>query len=291
MSFKEALYNKDFVVTAELPLTPDSTSETILADASMLRECVDGFLLTDNQYGQPHMSPLAAASILLNGGLSPILQLNCRNRNRIALLGELLGARALGIDSLMLVRGGPLPAGFRPRPKAVKDTDAKDLIVTVKLINEEENADASKNFLIGATATVHDPAPDWQPQELLAKIDTGAQLIVTQICLDTAMLRRYMEHLVLQKIVRRASVIVSIAVVLSPELLLSLRQNRRDAILPDEVIDHIEVASAGSNRVIDFYGELVREIATIPGISGVNFTASGPLDVISKVLRKSGVVQ
>ena len=123
MAFRDALNIKDFAVSAELALTPDSSRASILADAEIACDYVDGFLLTDNQYGQPHMAPSAAASILLGGGYSPILQLSCRNRNRIALLGELLGARALGIDSLMLVRGSKVPEGYKPRPKAVMDID------------------------------------------------------------------------------------------------------------------------------------------------------------------------
>ena len=126
MSFKESLRSKDFVVTAELPLTPNSTRETILKDAKILQDCVDGYLLTDNQYGQPHMAPAYAAGILQQNGFPPVLQLSCRNRNRIVLIGELLSARATGLDTLILVRGAILPEGYEPRPGAVMDTDAKD---------------------------------------------------------------------------------------------------------------------------------------------------------------------
>ncbi|MDH3442177.1 MAG: methylenetetrahydrofolate reductase, partial [Gammaproteobacteria bacterium] len=148
--FKEALRAKDFVVTAELPLTPESTAESILEDVASLGDNIDGFLLTDNQYGQPHMSPAFAAGVLLQNGYPPILQISCRNRNRIALIGELLAARAAGIDSLMLVRGGVLPEGYSPRPKAVLDTDAKDLIATARIMNEDEGLDRRREFLIGA---------------------------------------------------------------------------------------------------------------------------------------------
>ena len=132
MGFRDALASKDFVITAELPLTPDATEKSLVDDATMLEGCVDGILLTDNQYGRPHMAPSSAASILLRNSFDPIVQISCRNRNRIALLGELLGARAIGVDTLVLVRGSKLPNSYKPRPKAVMDMDAKELIVTAK---------------------------------------------------------------------------------------------------------------------------------------------------------------
>ena len=162
------------MVTAELPLSPDSTGETVVAGADLLRECADGYLLTDNQYGRTHMSPVAAASILLNHGFNPIMQLTCRNRNRIALLGELLGARAMGIDSLLLARGGKVPDGYKARPKAVMDMDSKELIATAGMINRDESLGSETEFLIGTSATVHEPVPNWRPEELMAKADIGA---------------------------------------------------------------------------------------------------------------------
>ena len=289
MSFKEALRNKDFVVTVELPLTPDSTKEALIADAELLRDSVDGYLLTDNQYGQPHMSPSLAASILLNNGFNPILQLSCRNRNRIALMGELLGARAIGVDSLMLEQGGFLPEGYKPRPKAVMDMDAKELIGLAKVINEDEKLGASRNFLIGTSATVHETAPNWRPKELLAKADSGAQLIITQLCLDIDLLRGYVDSLVSQQLVRRMSVIASIAVVISAELTEWLRGNRYRAVIPDPVIERLRQASVPADEGIDMCADLVRDIAAIPGISGINFAAAGNLESIPKILAASGI--
>ena len=158
-SFRDAFLSRDFVVTAELPLTPESTDASILEDAETLGSGVDGILLTDNLYGRPHLSPTYAACVLRQNGYAPILQLSSRNRNRIALISELLAARAAGIDSLMMVRGGVLPEGYEPRPKAVLDTDAKDLVATAKLMNEDRGLDSERTFLIAAAAAVHDPQP------------------------------------------------------------------------------------------------------------------------------------
>jgi len=289
MSFKETFNSKDFVITAELPLTPDSTRESILSDAEILQDCVDGYLLTDNQYGQPHMAPAYAAGILKKNGFPPVLQLSSRNRNRIALIGELLGARATGLDTLILVRGAILPEGYEPRPGAVMDTDAKDLIATASLINEDRKLGPGDETLIGTSATVHDPTPDTWPEELLAKADAGAQLVITQICLSIDVLRRYMEFLVSHKLLRRFSVIVSIAVVASPELAVWLRDNRQGTIIPDDYLERLSTAEDGETAAIEYTAALVREIQDIPGVAGVNFAAAGDLHIIPAVISGSGV--
>ena len=291
MSFKKALRSKDFVVMAELPLTPDSTSESLLADANTLHDCVDGYLLTDNQYGQPHMAPSMAASILLHNGYDPVLQLSCRNRNRIALLGELLGARAIGVESLMLVRGGVLPEGYNPRPQPVKDMGTKGLIATAKRINDDEILGASNEFLIGTLATVHNPRPDWDAEELLAKVDAGVHMIITQVCLDVDVLRRYMKTLVSLKLLRRVNVIVSVAVVPSAELAVWLRENRESAIIPDAIVNRLTQAEDPGTEGITMCADLVREIAAIPGVSGVNFAVSSDLESARRCIEMSDVVR
>lgn len=136
--FRQAARTRDLCVSAELFLKPESTAETIAEQAKLLKDHVDGVLLTDNQFGQLHMSTLAAAALLIANDVDPIMQLSCRNRNRIALLSDLLGAGALGVTSLMLVKGNHVPEGFDPRPKAVLDVDATELIAMATRIRSDE---------------------------------------------------------------------------------------------------------------------------------------------------------
>jgi len=282
-SFRKALASKDFVMTVELPLSAESTRDTLLRDAAKLSGAVDGYVLTDNQYGAPHMSPAAAAGILLAGGYAPILQLSCRNRNRIALIGELLGARATGIDTLMLVRGGVLPEGYSPRPKAVGDTDPKELIATAKLIDEDESLGPA-NWLIGTSATVHLPSGDFRPDELLAKADAGAKLIIAQVCHDVDVLRQYMAFLVASELPRRLSIVISIAVPAAPGRADWLRRNRRGTVIPDNVVAEIEQADDPEAAAIANAAGLLAACREIPGICGVNFAAVEDPAIVLRVL-------
>jgi methylenetetrahydrofolate reductase (NADPH) len=127
-TFAAALRTKDFVVTSELLLGPQSGGEHINEQAEALRGHVDGVLVTDNQSGRLHMSSLVASWLLKQAGIDPIMQLGCRNRNRISLLGDLLGANALDIRNIQLVRGERVPDGFAPRPNALLDMTATELI-------------------------------------------------------------------------------------------------------------------------------------------------------------------
>jgi methylenetetrahydrofolate reductase (NADPH) len=289
MSFKDALRTKDFVIAAELPLSPDSTRDSIVESAKVAGEHVDGYLLTDNQYGKPHLSPSAAASVLVQAGLSPILQLSCRNRNRIALIGELLGARALGIDSIMLVRGTVVPEGFKPRPKAVMDLTIKELIATAKVMNEDEKLASGNEFLIAASSTAHKPAKNWQPEELTAKSDAGAQLIISQLCMDTEMMRDYTQALIETHLTRRLSIMFSIAIITSPEMAVWLNDNRRKAVVPPDVVARLRDADDPVDEGITIAAEVMRETAAIPGVAGVNFVAAGDTGLIPEVVARSGV--
>ena len=233
------------------------------------------------------MAPSYAAGILQEEGFAPVLQISCRNRNRIALMGELLGAKATGIDTVYLVNGEVLPEGYSPRPVAVMDTDANELIATAQLMNEQEELVLGSEILIGASATVHDPSPEIKPAKLLAKADAGAKLVITQICLNCDVLRRYMEFLVDHKLLQRFSVIVSIAIVTSPELARWLRDNRLRTIIHDDLIERLAAADDGETAAIEFTRGLVQEIQTIPGVAGVNFAAAGDLHMIPTVIAGS----
>lgn len=271
-------------MTAELPLLPATSRESLLADAAALDDSVDGFVLTDNQYGQPHMAPAYAAAILLQEGLSPVLQISSRNRNRIALIGELLGASAIGIDTLVLVRGAILPEGYEPRPGAVMDTDAKDLIATARLMNESASRGPGDALLIGTSATVHEPNPQRQPVELQAKIAAGAQLVITQVCLSTDVLSRYMRFLVDHKLLQQISVIVTIAHVGSAEIAQWLRENRHGTIIPDEWMPEPGRDGDEDSQAVAATAALMKSIADVPGVSGVNFAAAGDLHKIPGIV-------
>lgn len=289
-TFQGAIRKKDFAVTAEIYLRTETDAAAVREQAELLKKYVDGILLTDNQYGQLHMSTIAAASILLDCGVDPVVQLTSRNRNRIALVSDLLGAGALGVTSLLLTAGERAPKEFQPRPKPVLDLTATDLIRTATNIRVDEKLRNSPDFFVGGVATPVLPGKKWKPKKLLEKIEAGAQFVQTHTCMDIDLLRGYLKHLVLNKLIQRTSVIVSIAVLASADDARWIREQRPNVMLPDSVVQRLEDASDPEAEGISICVEIIEALKTIPGVDGVSIMAARDLAVIPKVVRAAGLV-
>ena len=287
-TFRHAIRNSDFAVSAEIYLRPETDAASLQAQADTLKNSVDGILLTDNQYGQLHLSTTAAAAILLDQGVDPIVQLTSRNRNRIALVSDLLGAATIGVTSLMLVAGERAPEQFQPRPKPVLDVNAVDLIRIANTLNADENLTVKPDFLIGGVVTPVMPKPDWKAKQLREKVDAGAHYLQTHICMDVILLRRYLKHLVASKLIQRTNIIGAVAVLGSVDDAKWLRENRPNVMLPDSIFERLQKASDPRQEGILIAAETIREMAEMPGLVGVNLMASQDLTAIPEVIVAAG---
>jgi methylenetetrahydrofolate reductase (NADPH) len=288
-TFKEANRSKDFSLSSEIFLKPETNAEMIREASALLRDCVDGILITDNQFGQLHMSTLAAAALLVQNGVDPIVQLACRNRNRIALLSDLLGAAALGVTSLVLIRGNRVPDGFNPRPKAVLDLDATELIATASKLKSDDRLHSLPEFFIGGLVTAHAPKPGWNPQKLRKKVDAGAQFVQSNVCMDIPLLQTYMKRLVATGLLRRISVFVSLAIPGSANDARWLRDNRPNIRIPASLIRRIEQAADAEQESVSICAEHLQQLAEIPGISGAHLVATRNLATIPAAIQASGL--
>jgi len=281
-TFRHALRTQDFALTAELALDARADRRSIIAQARTLVEAVDAVQITDNPGAQQHLSSLAVAAILLNEGIDPVLHMNCRDRNRVALRSDLLGAVALGVSSLLPIRGKRFPADARPRVKQVYDWGARKLIAAASAM---EDAD----FLIGSTATVFKPNREWKPEKITAKADAGVKFIQTQLCFDIDLLRHYMSRLVAEKLVQRVSVIVGLAPVPSADMAQWLGKNLRGAVMPAKIVKRLRQAADPKREGIHICAELLRDVADMPGVSGANLICLGGPDAIAEAVKLSGV--
>ena len=288
-TLRDAIRTRDFAFTAELSLVPSTDATSIIEQAKILRSHVDAIQVTENQYGKIHMSPLAAASILINEGVDAVLQLSSCNRNRAALIGDLLGAMAVGVTSLQLVRGKKMPDSYQPQPKQVMDVGIEELIATANIIKKDPELTSAADFLIGAVVRARIPEPDWAAPRLLGKVAAGAQYIQTQICLDLNVLRPFMAHLVSLKMLQRCSLIADIVVLPSAEDARWLRDNLVHVLIPNKVIRRLERARDPEQEGIDICSEYLKEIAEIPGVSGVNLITTGDPEMIVAAIKASGL--
>lgn len=279
-TFRQALRNKDFTLTAELALDASSDTAAIIAQAKTLAAAVDAVQVPDCSPSYASLSPIAVSAMLLNAGIDPIVHLNCRDRNRLALRADVLGAAALGVSSLLLFRGKEIPPEVRPKVKSVYDWGTLRL---VSFAHSLETAD----FMIGSIATVFKPDRDWQPSQLAKKADAGTKFIQTQLCFDVDLLRHYMTRLVAEKFIQRASVFVALAPVPSADMAQWLGKNLRGAVMPAKIVKRLRQAADQEQEGINICAELLDEAATIPGVSGANLVCLGNPDAVVAAVQRS----
>ncbi len=276
---RSLLESGQFVLTAEVTPPVSSHLPDLLAKAAPLRGLADAVNVTDGAGARAHLDSTVAARTLLDGGIEPILQLTCRDRNRIALQSQLLGAAALGIENVLLLRGDAPKEGDQPEAKPVFDLDAASLAATAVAIRDRgelphgRKVGGSAHFFIGVADAPIDPPPGWHPESLERKVEAGAQFAQTQFCMDAGVLRRYVERLASLGIAQRLKLIVGVAPLVSARSARWIREHLRGSIVPDRLIERLEAASDPALEGRALCIDLVREYAQIPGVHGVHVMA------------------
>jgi len=286
----------DFVVTAEVTPPVSCDADNLLAKARPLKGLADAVNVTDGAGARAHMSALAAARLLLEAGIEPILQLACRDRNRIALQGDLMGAAALGIRNLLLLRGDDPSAGDQKEAKPVFDLDSRTLMDTARLMRDEgrlphgAKVAGAAGFFLGAADSPIDPPPGWRPKSLLDKIAAGAQFAQTQFCMDAGVMRRYLARLAEAGLGGKLPVLVGVNPLRSAKSAHWMRNHLVGTIIPDALIERLERAADPGVEGRRICVEVVEELSTIPGVAGVHVMAPGNdaavPEVIAEIRRK-----
>ncbi|MFK8021617.1 MAG: methylenetetrahydrofolate reductase [Pseudomonadales bacterium] len=288
-TFKDAVRDSDFALCAELPLNPDSSRESLLSQAKSLSACTDALYIPDNRFGRIHMSSLAASAVLLQNGYDPIMELSCRNRNKVALLSDLLGARELGVSNLMLVRGKRTPAEIQAKQTFAVDANVVELLGLATNVYRDENKVRGDAFLIGTMATIHAPGDQVNPETLNGKIQAGAQVLQTQLCLNSDLLQRYMKYLRSEHVTRSAFVIVGTCPIPSYEAACELRDNQSHLRIPDKVLRRLKQAHDPELEGIKICAEFLQEAKEIPGVSGARIICPTNIDSIPKTIELAGL--
>lgn len=289
-TFRQALQGEPFTLTAELSEdgfsdpAGQSPSQTVeLAEA--LSGLVDGIVVDQNR----HQSATALANLLIRNGTDPVVKLNCRDRNRIALQSDLLGLRALGVTSLVLDKQGDLLDDSEASAKPVFDVSARELTAMAQAINEEEWSDGHHEFLIGSSATVQNLVSDRDKDPLLMRSTEGSRFLQTRLCLDVDLLRTFMQKLVEMKLIWNYSVVVTLAPLPSAEVARWLVENRLGAVIPESIIHKMDRASDATGEGVELCAKLLNEVAGIPGVSGANLLTLGDPGPVKEVIEISGL--
>jgi methylenetetrahydrofolate reductase (NADPH) len=290
--FEAKLRAGEFAITAEISPPLSSDPEDLLQRAMPLAGLADAINITDGASARVHMSALAAAAILVRQGVEPILQLTCRDRNRIALQSDLLGAAALGVRNLLILTGDDPRAGDQPDAKPVFDLDSRKLIETAIAIRDRHELPTGRkvagppDYFIGVADTPLDPPAGWAPVSLQNKIAAGAQFAQTQFCMDPVIARRYMKRLDEEGITERLFVLIGIAPLPSARTALWMREHLPGTIIPDAVIDRLSRAGDPKAEGKRICIELLHELSEILGVSGAHIMAPRNHVAIAEVITE-----
>jgi methylenetetrahydrofolate reductase (NADPH) len=280
-TLQERLRQGRFVMTAELVPPLSSDARELLRKAAGLKGIADAVNVTDGAGARAHMSALAAASLLRQAGIEPILQMTCRDKNRLALQSEMMGATALGIRNLLLLSGDDPKAGDQPDTKPVFDVDSKTLIETARRLRDEGTLPTGRkvtghaDFFIGAADLPIDPPEGWQPNALLAKVQAGAQFAQTQFCMDAAIVRRYVAALEKAGVTSKLALLIGVNPLRSAKSARWMKNHLYGTIIPDSFIARLEKAADPAREGLRICVELIEELSTIRGVAGVHIMAPG----------------
>ncbi len=283
--------HRRFVMTAEIAPPVAFDGQELARKAVALKGLADAVNVTDGAGARAHMAALAAASLLLGIGVEPVLQLACRDKNRIALQSELMGAAALGINNLLILTGDDPKAGDQPDTKPVFDIDSRALIETARRLRDDgtlptgRKVEGKADFFIGAADMPIDPPAGWQPKSLLAKVEAGAQFAQTQFCMDAAVVRRYVRVLEAAGITEQLAVLIGVNPLRSAKSAAWMKKHLFGTIIPDASIERLEKAADPAREGIAVCVELIEELSTIPGIAGVHIMAPGNDAAIPEVIK------
>lgn len=282
-----------FSVTAEIGPPMSANADFVRKNAREIQNIIDAANVTDNQTAIVRMSSIAASYLISQEEVEPIVQMTCRDRNRIAIQSDLLGAYALGLRNLLCLSGDHQTFGNHPESKNVYDIDSIQLIRALKKMKEEKvfmNGKPTRvpaEFFLGATANPFADPEELQLIRLHKKIEAGAQFIQTQAIYDADRFAQWMEKVRSAGLHKKAYILAGILVNKS---LRSLEMTKKVAGMhvPDELVERMRKASSYEEEGVSIALELIDKVKKIEGVSGIHIMAVGWESIVPAIVERAG---
>ncbi len=294
---ERVLRRGEFAVTAELSPPDSADPQEVYDRVSVFEGWVDGINATDGSGANCHMSSVAICALLTRIGYSPVLQISCRDYNRIAIQGNVLGAAALGVCNVMCLTGDGVQSGDHPDAKPVFDLDSISLLGVIKRMRDERQFLSGRKItspprmFLGAAENPFAPPYDFRPLRLAKKVAAGAQFIQTQYCYDVPMLREFMTKVRDMGLDQQCFILVGVGPLPSARTARWMRANVPGVHIPDSVIARLEGAAnqkaEGKRLCID----IIQEVREIPGVSGVHLMAYRQEELVADIVHESGILK
>jgi methylenetetrahydrofolate reductase (NADPH) len=304
-SLRHRLAAGEFTVTAEIGPPRGADMAPVARKAALLRGCVDAVNITDNQSAAVRLSSLAGSLAALRAGIEPIMQLTCRDRNRIALQSELLSASALGVPNVLIMTGDHPRHGDHADAKPVFDLDSTQLLKVASAMRDQGHLMSGgelkppPSWYLGAvenppsvisTSLADAEAADKATYRLAAKIEAGAQFVQTQFVFDVPAFAAWMTRIRDLGLDERCHILAGVGPVRSHRALAHLA-TIPGVIIPERVTDRLAAASPGQIRAEGekLCAEIIAQLADVPGVAGVHVMAIGAESSIPGILEQAGL--
>jgi len=288
---QKKLLDKVFVYTAETTPPDASNEETLLKNVMPLKGVADAINVTDSPGAKVHMSSLAASIILAKNGMDPILQLTVRDRNRLALQGDLIGASALGVHNILCLKGDDPKNGDQPETAIVNDIDSLTLVSMANMMRKDKKLpsgrpiDPSPKLFIGGAEVPTQGKPN--PEKILNKINKGVDFFQTQYVFNPKILNEYMKVLGDAKILEKTNFIIGLGPFASAKSARWMNDNLFGVDVPDQIIKRLESAKDQKEESKKICIELIEDFRNIQGVKGVHLMGHRKEQVIAEIIKES----
>jgi methylenetetrahydrofolate reductase (NADPH) len=285
-----------FAVTTEIAPPDSADPEEVYVRAKVFDGYVDAINATDGSGANCHMSSVGVCSLLTRMGYATVMQVSCRDKNRIAIQGDILGAAAMGVASILCLTGDGVQAGDQPAAKPVFDFDCMSLLTTVRTMRDESRFLSGRELtypprvFLGAAANPFAPPLDYRPERLKKKVEAGAQFIQTQYCFDVPLFEKYMARVRDMGLDEKVHILVGIGPLASARAAAWIREHVPGIHIPDAVIDRLKGAQKQKLEGMRLCIELIQQIREIKGVSGVHVMAYRQEETVAEIIDASGVL-
>ncbi|WP_088310737.1 methylenetetrahydrofolate reductase [Novosphingobium sp. B 225] len=295
--FERVLRAGHFAISTEIAPPDSADPGEVLRRAALFDGHVDAINATDGSGANCHMSSLGVCALLTREGYSPIIQVSCRDRNRIAIQGDLLGAAALGVCSVLCLSGDDVSVGDHPEAKPVFDFDSVSLLQTVKTLRDESRflsgrkLDLPPQLFMGASINPFAPPYANRVDQFAKKVAAGAEFVQSQYCFDIEMAREFMARARDLGLLEHCHVLMGVGVLASAKTAKWLKGAIPGVHIPDQIIRRLEQAEKPKAEGRAIAVELMQQLAEIKGMSGIHLMAYKQEEWVGDIVARSGVLQ
>ena len=285
-----------FAVTTEISPPDSADPHEVYERASIFDGYVDAMNATDGSGGNCHMSSVGMCSILTRRGYAMVMQITCRDRNRIAIQGDVLGAAAMGVANILCLTGDDVTAGDHPEAKPVFDLDSMSMLTMLKGMRDDSQFLSGRKLtsppqvLLGAAENPFAPPLDYRSLRMEKKVAAGAQFVQTQYCFDMEILRNFMSAVRDQGLHERVFILPGVGPLASAKSAEWIRTHIPGVHIPDEVIKRLQGAKDQAQEGVNICIEILQQLKEIEGVHGAHIMAYRQEHRVPEIVGKSGVL-